>query len=84
MWLHPSQKLSSGNSSAVLASLGAPSWGAEQSCRVGDQLWVPPLLTSPSTACSRDRFGYKWQRSGLHHALRPPRPSSARNTARRP
>ena len=43
-----------------------------------------PLLTSPSTACSRDRFGYKWQRSGLHHALRPPRSSSARNTARRP
>lgn len=42
MWLHPSQKLSSGNSSVVLASLGAPSWGAEQSCRVGDQLWVPP------------------------------------------
>lgn len=68
MRLHPTQKLSSSSSSPVLASLGAPSWGGKQSCRIGGRLGSP---SSPSSPFSRDHFGHKWHKSGLHHALRP-------------
>lgn len=42
MQLYPTQQLSS-SSSPILASLGTPSWGGGQSCRVGDCLWVSLL-----------------------------------------